>query len=167
MPAVASPAIVGIRQLNARTLSVDCYYTGEKLKNLTYWAEGRYVPAALSAVNKAFRDCKTDEVFPIDPKLLDVLYAIGSKLDTDCRFQMFSGYRSPRTNAALHEFDSEVAVHSLHMQGQAVDFVLPGRSLKALQQTALALQMGGVGYYPDDDFLHVDVGRVRHWTGLG
>jgi len=27
----------------------------------------------------------------------------------------------------------------------------------------MALQMGGVGYYPDDDFVHVDTGAVRHW----
>ena len=25
--------------------------------------------------------------------------------------------------------------------------------------------IGGVGYYPESDFVHVDIGRVRHWGG--
>jgi uncharacterized protein YcbK (DUF882 family) len=113
------------------------------------------------------RDYQNGDVYPIDPKVLDVLHGIGRALETDCRFELICGYRSPATNAALHRNDPQVAVHSLHMKGQAVDFALPGRQLAQVHKTALAQQIGGVGYYPDADFIHVDTGPVRHWTGWG
>jgi uncharacterized protein YcbK (DUF882 family) len=95
------------------------------------------------------------------------VHQIGKNLDTNCHFELYSGYRSPKTNAMLRRANPEVAAHSLHMDGEAVDITLPGRSLKQLYQASLAMQAGGVGYYPDADFLHVDVGRVRRWVGLG
>ena len=165
--ALTSPAIIGTRDLNARTLSFDCYQTGEKLKHVTYWADGRYEPAALSAINRSLRDYRSGEVYPIDPRLLDALHGIGRALETDCRFEIICGYRSPNTNAALRRNDPQVAERSLHMKGQAVDFALPGRKLSLVHKTALAQRIGGVGYYPDADFLHVDTGRVRRWTGWG
>ncbi len=55
------------------------------------------------------------------------------------------------------------AVHSLHMQAEAIDIRLPGLSTARLQDAALELHRSGVGYYPASDFVHVDVGRVRHW----
>jgi uncharacterized protein YcbK (DUF882 family) len=56
-----------------------------------------------------------------------------------------------------------VSAHSLHMTGQAVDIRLPGVPLASLRNAALALKAGGVGYYPQSDFVHVDVGPVRTW----
>jgi uncharacterized protein YcbK (DUF882 family) len=166
-PAFASPAIIGARDLNARTLSFDCCQTGEKLKDITYWADGRYEPGALSAINHTLRDYMNGEVHPIDPGVLDILHRIGRAVETDCRFEIVCGYRSPATNAALRRNDPQVATHSLHMKGQAIDFDLPGRKLSLVHKTALAQQIGGVGYYPDAGFIHVDTGRVRRWTGLG
>ena len=166
-PALAAPAIIGRKRLAARTLSFDCCNTGETLNRVTYWADGRYFPDALARINYALRDYRSGEVYPIDPKVLDLLHQMGRRLDSDCRYELFSGYRSPETNAMLQRNEPEVATHSLHMTGQAADIFLPGRSLQAIRDTALAMGMGGVGYYPDADFLHVDVGRVRRWVGLG
>jgi uncharacterized protein YcbK (DUF882 family) len=165
--AVAAPALVGLKQLNVRTLSFDCTNAGEQLLGVDYWVEGEYVPDALADIDQALRDYRTDEVYPITTKLLDLLYFLGRSLDTDCRFELTSGYRSPETNAMLHELDSGVASNSLHMKGQAADITLPGRPLRNLYEAALAMRLGGVGYYPDpdDDFVHVDVGRVRRWVG--
>jgi uncharacterized protein YcbK (DUF882 family) len=165
--ALAAPALVGLRDTGARTLSFDCYNTGERLKATTYWAEGKYIPQALAEINYALRDDRSGEVYPIEPKVLDLVHQIGRKLDTSCHFEMYSGYRSPKTNSMLRKLNSEVAAHSLHMEGEAVDITLPGRTLKQLHQVALSMKAGGVGYYPDADFLHVDVGRVRQWVGLG
>jgi uncharacterized protein YcbK (DUF882 family) len=164
---LAAPAIVGIKELNVRTLSFDCSNTGEQLNAIDYWVEGDYVPDALAAIDDALRDYRTDEVYPIATKLLDLLYRLGRKLDTECRFELTSGYRSPETNANLHELDSGVASNSLHMKGEAADITLPGRTLAQLHAAALAMGAGGVGYYPapEDDFLHVDIGRVRRWQG--
>lgn len=166
-PAIAAPAVVGLRDTGARTLSFNCYNTGESLKATTYWADGKYIPGALAEINYALRDDRSNEVFPIEPKVLDLIHQIGKKLDTGCHFEVYSGYRSPKTNAMLRRMNSEVAAHSLHMEGEAIDITLPGRSLEQLHKTALAMRAGGVGYYPDADFLHVDVGRVRQWVGWG
>ena len=165
--AIAAPAIIGLKDTGARTLSFDCYNTGEYIKATTYWAEGKYISGALAEINYALRDYRSGEVHPIAPKVLDLLHRIGRKLNTDCHFELYSGYRSPKTNAMLRQADSGVAAHSLHMDGEAVDITLPGRSLDQLHHAALAMQAGGVGYYPDANFLHVDVGRVRRWVGLG
>jgi uncharacterized protein YcbK (DUF882 family) len=166
-PALASPALVGLKKLNVRTLGFDCTNTGEYLDPIDYWVEGEYVPDALKEINEAMRDYRIDEVFPISTHLLDLIHELGRRLDTDCRFELTSGYRSPDTNAMLHELDSGVAADSLHMKGMAADIALPTRSLHELYQAALSLRLGGVGYYPapEDDFLHVDVGRVRRWQG--
>jgi len=67
------------------------------------------------------------------------------------------------TNAMLHANSEGVAVHSLHLQGKAIDITLKGRSLEQLRGAALAQRSGGVGYYPKSDFVHVDTGRVRYW----
>ena len=166
-PAFASPALVGLKKLNVRTLSFDCTNTGEQLCDVDYWVEGKYVPDALEDINDALRDYRTDEVYPISTKLLDLLHELSRKLDSDGLFELTSGYRSPETNSALHELDAGVASNSLHMKGWAADISVPERDLKDVYQAALSLRLGGVGYYPDpdDDFVHVDVGRVRRWEG--
>ncbi len=165
--AVAAPALVGRGKLAVRTLSFDCTNAGEQLIGVDYWVEGEYVPGALSDISRALRDYRTGEVYPISTNLLDLLHELGTRLETDCRFELTSGYRSPETNAALHELDAGVASNSLHMKGQAADISVPGRPLRKVHEAALAMRLGGVGYYPDpdDDFIHVDVGRVRHWAG--
>jgi uncharacterized protein YcbK (DUF882 family) len=69
------------------------------------------------------------------------------------------------TNAQLRgkSKSSGVATHSLHMEGLAVDIRLTGFDTAKLHTLAMSLQRGGVGYYRDSDFVHVDTGRVRYW----
>jgi uncharacterized protein YcbK (DUF882 family) len=78
-------------------------------------------------------------------------------------FEIISGYRSPATNRELHAKSSAVASHSLHMSGKAIDVRLADVRLTHLRDAALALKAGGVGYYADADFVHLDTGRVRRW----
>jgi uncharacterized protein YcbK (DUF882 family) len=49
------------------------------------------------------------------------------------------------------------------MEGEAIDIRIPGVPTEKLRDAALRLGRGGVGYYPASQFVHVDVGRVRHW----
>jgi uncharacterized protein YcbK (DUF882 family) len=56
-----------------------------------------------------------------------------------------------------------VSPKSLHLQGKAIDIRLADVSLDRLRTTALGLGRGGVGYYPESNFVHVDTGRVRTW----
>lgn len=158
------PRSVRANTLEARELSFDNIHTGEKLK-VEYWANGQYLPDALVEVNRVLRDFRTGQVHPIDPQLLDLLAHLRNRLETTQPVNVISGFRSPGTNAMLraeHEH-SGVASKSLHMQGMAIDIRIPGRELADLHTVALAERRGGVGFYPQSDFVHVDVGRVRSW----
>ncbi|MGO8755213.1 MAG: DUF882 domain-containing protein [Gallionellaceae bacterium] len=148
-----------------RTLSLYNLHTGENLKT-TYWMEGEYIPESLSDINHLLRDFRNGEIKPIDPGLLDLLHAITLGLGTSKAIQLVSGYRSPATNALLHAHSSGVAKHSLHMDGMAADIRIPGHDLRELHKVAVAMHGGGVGYYAQSDFVHVDVGHVRYWTGV-
>lgn len=160
--AVASPAI--LRGNTSRRLNLQNLHTGERLAT-DYFADGRYMPGALEQVNHVLRDFRTGDVHAIDPTLLDLLNTLSTRLDTTAPFHVISGFRSSRTNGVLHGKSSGVATKSLHMQGMAIDVRLPGRTLKNLHTAALSLEKGGVGFYPSSDFVHVDTGRVRRWSG--
>lgn len=158
IPGLAHAAAgAGVRTIGLRNL-----HTGERLKTI-YWADGVYVRDALYDVNVILRDFRAGDVYPIDVRLLDLLHAVQTKLGTRAPFNVISGYRSPATNAALAAKNGGVARRSLHMQGMAIDISLPDRDLPALHRAARSLRAGGVGYYPNSGFVHMDVGRVRYW----
>jgi uncharacterized protein YcbK (DUF882 family) len=148
-----------------RVLSFFNTHTGERLKT-AYCCGGQYQPAALRDLNYILRDFRANEIKPIDPHVFDLLHELGGTLETDQPFHIISGYRSPQTNALLRErggATTGVASHSLHMVGQAIDIRVPGVKLDHLRDAARSLKIGGVGFYPDLNFVHVDVGRVRYW----
>jgi len=145
-----------------RALTLQNLHTGEKL-SATYWENGAYLPDALDAFNKVLRDHRTGEVSVMAPTLFDLLSTLNATLDNRQTVQIISGYRSPKTNAALHRASSGVATRSLHMDGKAMDIRIAGVDLPRLRDAALALRAGGVGYYQASNFVHVDVGRVRRW----
>jgi uncharacterized protein YcbK (DUF882 family) len=164
LPARAQAAI-RTTKAPERVLSFFNTHTGERLKT-AYCTGGEYHPEALSQVNYILRDFRANEIKPIDPRVLDLLHELGGTLETDQPFHIISGYRSPSTNAMLRErggASTGVASHSLHMDGQAIDIRVPGVKLENLRSAARSLKIGGVGFYPDLNFVHVDVGRVRYW----
>ncbi len=146
----------------ARLIYLQNPYTGEKFAG-EYWYNGRYIPSAFVDIKKLMRDHRVNEQFPIDPRLMDILYVMNNRLGTKNSYHVLSGYRSPATNARLRRNSEGVARNSLHMTGQAVDIRLPGTRLNVLRKAAMDLKSGGVGFYPRSDFVHVDTGRVRHW----
>jgi uncharacterized protein YcbK (DUF882 family) len=148
--------------LPERSLAFYNTHTGERLKTV-YWVQGNYISDSLGEIDHILRDHRTNEVLNIDTRLLDLLFALQNELDTSQPFHIISGYRSPQTNAFLHAHSSGVAENSLHLVGKAIDIRTPGRPLSMLRKAAVALNGGGVGYYPKSDFVHVDVGRVRYW----
>ena len=145
-----------------RKLSLLNLHTGEHLK-ATYWAEGQYQSSELKAINNILRDHRTGDTYHMDNDLLDLLNTLHQKMGSKQAFQVISGYRSPKTNAALTQKSSGVAKKSLHMQGKAIDIRLPGCQLSDLRKAAINCQTGGVGYYPKSDFIHIDTGNVRRW----
>jgi uncharacterized protein YcbK (DUF882 family) len=148
-----------------RVLSFFNTHTGERLST-TYCCDGVYRAEALARINHILRDFRRNEVKPIDVKLLDLLHELGGVLHTDQPFHVISGYRSPVTNSTLQVrggAHTGVATRSLHMVGKAIDIRIPGVRLDRLRGAARSLKLGGVGYYPASDFVHVDTGRVREW----
>lgn len=145
-----------------RTLHLYSTNTGETF-NRVYWADGEYVPEALEEINFLLRDYRANLVKEIDPNLLDLLYNLNQKLENDKPFYVISGYRSPKTNAALRRRNRRVARNSLHMAGMAVDLRVPDLHVKHVCNAALAMHCGGVGYYARRGFVHLDVGHFRTW----
>jgi len=137
------------------------------LESLTVppWQDGAGRDAALARVAHVLRDHRTGREHAMDPALLDLLVAVAAGCGVAPRFAVISGYRSPETNAALHARSAGVSAHSLHMEGRAIDVRLAGCATARLRDIALALGRGGVGYYRSLDFVHLDTGRVRRWTG--
>ncbi len=167
--AVAAAALAPSRAYAARApervLSFFHTHTGERLK-VAYCCGGQYQAAGLQEVNHILRDFRVNETRAIEPRLLDLLYELGGTLGSDQPFHVISGYRSPQTNTLLRERGGAVtgvASHSLHMVGQAIDIRVPGVKIGDLREAARSLKLGGVGFYPDLNFVHVDVGRVRYW----
>lgn len=157
-----APVLAAVPKERPRSLSLYNLHTSEKLK-ATYWADGDYIAEELSAIDHLLRDFRSGEVARIDVNLLDLLNSLHERMDSAEPFNVISGYRSPKTNAALAQAGRGVAKRSLHMQGMAIDIRLPGRRLRQLHGAAKDLRGGGVGYYPGPDFVHLDVGRVRYW----
>jgi len=153
---------VGKLLSDERKLAFFNTHTGDTLETV-YWAGGKYLTNSLIQINHILRDHRTGDVIAIDPKLLDILYALNRKLGEKQPFHIISGYRSPKTNELLRKKSKGVASKSLHLKGKAVDIRLPGCGLRKLRNAALELQAGGVGYYGKSNFVHVDTGRVRHW----
>jgi uncharacterized protein YcbK (DUF882 family) len=146
-----------------RGLALVHTHTHEKI-DLVFASGQRYVPEALGWLNRFLRDHYTGDVGVMDPQIYDQLHRVQQLLGSKDAFEVISGYRCPATNAQLRQTRSGgVATHSLHMEGRAIDVRLPGVPLSALHQAALSLGAGGVGFYPREQFVHLDTGRVRNW----
>jgi len=145
-----------------RILSFVSTHTRERLTT-AYFAEGRYLPQEMKVLETFLRDHRTGEAHAMDPALFDILHELRLATGSKSPFHVISGYRSPQTNATLRVRGPGVASGSLHVEGRAIDIRLADVDCATLRDMALALGRGGVGYYRDSDFVHVDTGRVRRW----
>jgi uncharacterized protein YcbK (DUF882 family) len=161
-PQLALPHRAGATPASLRTLSLLHTHTGESL-SIAYADERRYLAAALTRIDWFLRDFRNGETRPIDPQLLDQLHTLAELTGARSPFEVISGYRSPETNAALRRRSSGVASHSLHLEGRAIDVRLADVSTADLRDAATSLRAGGVGFYPEPRFVHLDTGRVRRW----
>ena len=147
---------------DSRQLSLQHTHTGKSL-TVTYYRDGKYQNQALAQLEEFLADFRTGDTTPMDPGVYDLLYRLHDKAGSQAPFQIISAYRSPASNEMLRKPGSGVAQKSQHLLGKAIDVRLADVSSEHLYEFALAMQAGGVGYYPDSDFVHVDTGRVRHW----
>ncbi len=149
---------------DSRRIRLHNTHTGETLET-RYFEHGSYLPVPLGQLDWLLRDHRSGEVMPIDRRLYDLLIELAASAGREPHYQVISAYRSPTTNAMLAARSDGVSSRSLHMEGRAIDVRLEGVPAARLRDLALARQAGGVGYYPASDFVHLDLGRVRNWSG--
>ncbi len=161
---------------------------GETIK-IVYWQDGQLLPDAYRELSWFMRDLRFESMMLrkdpaiysalnrgiiteqhispwvlMDPVLLDILYAY-------CAWLNIHGVYSPLllTSAFRHLITNYMtegaARNSEHTRGGAGDIVVTGVSTDALARFGRWLAGGGVGFYPQRGFIHVDKGRVRSWTG--
>lgn len=142
---------------------LSLYYDARKESlNVTFRdAQGRPIPSALPKIATFLRS-PDDTAHDMDIQLLDMVDAIQDHFQEPV-IEVISGYRSPTYNKGLKDSGHAVANESLHIQGQALDIHLDTATSDAVRDYAIALQQGGVGWYPQNDFVHVDLGPVRTW----
>jgi uncharacterized protein YcbK (DUF882 family) len=156
LPAPAAP------QTHERTLSFYNIHTQTRL-TVVYRRGDEYDPRALEDVKSVFCDPLCGAEHAIDPLVLDFLYDLLQLLGYRGEVQVVCGYRTAETNTKLRQQGGGVAQGSLHVQGRALDFRLPGLDSKKVYDTAKAMKRGGTGYYKASDFVHIDTGPVRFW----
>lgn len=145
-----------------RSLSFVHTQTGQEL-TVKYFQGGNYHQTSLARIAFLMRDFHSGDVHSIDPMLLDALFELQMLTDHDKPYQVISAYRSPVTNTQLRHKQDNVAEHSMHIKGKAIDFRVSGVPTKKLRDLALTMNRGGVGYYPSGNSLHLDTGRLRSW----
>ena len=146
----------------ARKIAFRNSHTGEIFSGV-YRVGDKYLPDAFDRINIVLRDFRSNELFPIDPRVMDIIYTVHQMTQKNEPYEILSGYRCPKTNQGLRSHGEGVAKNSLHMTGQAIDLRLPGFNTKQIKTLAVSLKAGGVGYYPKSNFVHMDSGDVRTW----
>jgi uncharacterized protein YcbK (DUF882 family) len=144
-------------------LSFYNVHTNERLRVRYRDGRGQYDLTALDDVNHILRCHHTGEVATMDSRVIEHLNLVQKALGGEGEIHVISGYRSPEYNAFLVKRSRRAARHSLHVEGQAVDFFIPGVRLREIRHAALKLRFGGVGYYPRAAFIHLDCGPFRSW----
>ena len=143
--------------------SLNFYHTHTEERLTIDYTPGQFKGSVRRAVEYFLRDFRTGDIHPIDSGILDILYDIRVCCQRKGTFEVISGYRSARTNALLRKVSNGVAKRSYHMQGRAIDVRFCGLETDKLRDVAISLHDGGVGYYPESNFVHLDTGRKRVW----
>ncbi len=144
-------------------LSLYNTHTAERITVEYRTQSGEYDPEALKALNWLLRCHYTNETADMDAQVIEYLNIMDKQFGGNNEIHIISGYRSPEYNQMLRRDGRHVAKHSLHLQGKAIDFFIPRVALDSLRTAALSLRYGGVGYYPQTGFVHIDSGGFRTW----
>lgn len=152
--------------------SVLSFYNTHTHEKVTVSYDRRAMRAggkALDDIARVMRDHRSGTAHPVSEGLVLLLADIEAELarrypDQEITFHIVSGYRSPQTNEKLRATRGGQAQNSRHMHGDAMDIRVPGIRTTEIRDVAYCLGRGGVGYYKGNDFVHVDVWKVRTWN---
>jgi uncharacterized protein YcbK (DUF882 family) len=152
---------------DTRSISLSNSHTNES-GTFTYMVDGAYDSAVLEKLNWFLRDWRLNEPTKMDPKLFDIVWEVYRESGSSQPIDVLSGYRSPQTNAMLRRRSRQVAEHSQHMQGKAMDAHFIDVGTATIRDIAMRMQAGGVGFYPTGatPWIHIDSGSVRYWPRM-
>ncbi|MBV8779334.1 MAG: DUF882 domain-containing protein [Alphaproteobacteria bacterium] len=171
--ALATPAAAGLPTTHAveppatlRRLKLVNAHTGETFSG-PYRDNGGPIAAAMEDLSAFLRDHYSGETIDYDVGVIDFLACVMEAAGA-AQATVLSAYRTRATNEMLARTTFGVADNSQHIFGRALDIYLPAR-LDVAMETARAMERGGVGWYPDSHFIHLDTGPVRNWDlgGMG
>jgi Bacterial protein of unknown function (DUF882) len=151
------------------------YFAGERIEPVTtlfnVWTRealpilpGQTAMSLTACFCPFLRDHYTNQAAHMDMRLIGVLERVAGRFSAK-RIEVVSGYRSPKYNLMLRKKGHQVARHSQHMEGNAVDFRIRGIATRDILHYVKGMRLGGVGFYPHSQFVHTDTGPVRYWTG--
>jgi uncharacterized protein YcbK (DUF882 family) len=152
---------------DTRTIVLSDQHTRES-GSFTFMVNGVYDQAVLDKLNWFCRDWRLNEATKMDPHLFDIVWEVYRESGSTQPIDVLSGYRSPQTNAMLRRRSRQVAEHSQHMQGKAIDAHFIDVSTARIRDIAMRMQAGGVGFYPTGmtPWVHIDSGDVRYWPRM-
>jgi uncharacterized protein YcbK (DUF882 family) len=152
---------------DTRTVILSDQHTNES-GSFTFMVNGVYDQAVLDKLNWFCRDWRLNEPTKMDPHLFDIIWEVYRESGSSQPIDVLSGYRSPQTNAMLRRRSRQVAEHSQHMQGKAIDAHFLDVSTARIRDIAMRAQTGGVGFYPTGNtpWVHIDSGSVRYWPKM-
>ncbi len=152
---------------DTRTIVLSNQHTNES-GSFTFMVNGVYDPSALDKLNWFMRDWRLDEPTKMDPHLFDIVWEVYRESGSTQPIDVLSAYRSPQTNAMLRRRSRQVAEHSQHMEGKAIDAHFIDVGTGRIRDIAMRMQSGGVGFYPTGitPWVHIDSGSVRYWPRM-
>lgn len=124
--------------------------------------DGSYDPAALAQIEHFFRSREDGRAAPVALRLVELLAYVQSHYHPR-QMILLSGFRSPEFNADLRNAGRAAAQASLHTEAMAADIMFAGLDMGRLWRQLRDLGVGGVGYYRQNKFLHIDTGPARFW----
>ena len=138
---------------------------GERQRVRLFDKRGQLVAAGVRKLAWLLRSGPDDRTIVPDEALVRLLYRVSDHFGREKEIRVISGYRSPEFNQLRTKQSTQVAKNSQHREGKAIDFRIDGVSIKKLHKYVKAFKAGGVGFYADSQFVHMDVGPVRYWEG--
>lgn len=125
-------------------LVLESVNSGKRIELRPERDDGGFSALELERAARFLADRRTGAVFPIDPRLLDLVYRIQRHFDAPL-VRVVSGYREPHGHSK-----------SNHGYGRAMDIVIPGTTDEDVASFARQMGFVGVGIYPTSGFVHID-----------
>ncbi len=150
------------QRLGQKPAAVINFYNIWTHETVALDAKSREAPPP-AVIDRLLRCHFTNRQIAMDSRLPGILVKAAEHFQA-ARVEIVSGFRAPKYNLMLRKKGHRVARESEHTFGHAVDFRLPGVTTERLRSWVRRLRQGGVGYYQDDGFVHVDTGPVRYWA---